>query len=48
MHPDTVKYNESLAPGDQEICDLLAREIDGNLPEAATPQITAISAWSGL
>lgn len=34
MHPDTMKYNESQAPGDREICTLLAREIDRNLPEA--------------
>jgi hypothetical protein len=34
MHSDVVKYNESLEPDDQEICDLLAREIDRNLPEA--------------
>jgi hypothetical protein len=34
MHPDTVKYNKALAPADREICDLLAREIDRNLPEA--------------
>lgn len=34
MHPDTAKYNNSLAPEDQEICDLLAAEIDHNLPEA--------------
>jgi hypothetical protein len=31
---DTKTYNESQAPADREICDLLAREIDGNLPEA--------------
>lgn len=34
MHPDTRKYNEALAPNDQDICDRLAREIDRNLPEA--------------
>lgn len=34
MHPDTVKYNKALAPEDREICDLLARKIDRNLPEA--------------
>lgn len=34
MHPDTVKYNKALAPEDREICDLLARAIDRNLPEA--------------
>jgi hypothetical protein len=34
MHPDTAKYNTSLASEDQEICDLLAGEIDRSLPEA--------------
>ena len=31
MHPDTAKYNKSLAPDDQEICDLLAEEIEQHL-----------------
>jgi hypothetical protein len=34
MHPDTLKYNESLRPQDRDICNLLAREIDQALPEA--------------
>lgn len=34
MNPDTLQYNQQQAPGDREICDLLAREIDRNLPEA--------------
>jgi hypothetical protein len=34
MHPDTAKYNQSLDPGDQRICDLLAEQIDKHLPEA--------------
>ena len=34
MHPDTLKYNESLGPQDRDICNLLAREIDQALPEA--------------
>src|SRR3970040_1490334 len=34
MHPDVIEYGESLAPDDREICNLLAREIDRNLPEA--------------
>jgi hypothetical protein len=34
MHPDTKAFNESQAPADREICELLAREIDRNLPEA--------------
>jgi hypothetical protein len=34
MHPDTKKYNESLAAAEREICRLLAREIDRGLAEA--------------
>ena len=34
MHPDTVAYNDALAPGDKAICELLASEIDRTLPEA--------------
>lgn len=34
MQPDTAKYNKALASVDAEICDLLADEIDRNLPEA--------------
>jgi len=32
MHADTRKYHESQAPNEREICELLAREIDRNLP----------------
>ena len=34
MQPDTADYNELQAPEDREICNLLAREIGRNLPEA--------------
>lgn len=34
MHADTEKYNGGQAPGDRQICELLAREVDRNLPEA--------------
>jgi hypothetical protein len=34
VHPDSRRYNESQAPRDQAICDLLAREIENGLPEA--------------
>jgi len=34
MHPDIRKYNSAQAPKDREICQLLALEIDRNLPEA--------------
>ena len=45
MHPDTAKYNGSLAPDDREICDLLAREIDKNLPEAENKIWHAHPVW---
>jgi hypothetical protein len=34
MHPETLNYNNQQELGDREICDLLAREIDKNLPGA--------------
>ncbi len=34
IHADTKRYNEALAPADQEICDVLAREIGARLAEA--------------
>lgn len=34
MHPDTRQYNQSQAPGDRAICDLLAEQIDRALPDA--------------
>ena len=34
MHPDTIRYNEALAPGDREIGTLLARAIQRGLPDA--------------
>ena len=34
MSPDTAEYNASLDPEAQEICQLLAEEIDRALPEA--------------
>jgi hypothetical protein len=34
MNPETRQYNQKQALGDREICDLLAEEIDRNLPEA--------------
>jgi hypothetical protein len=45
MRSDTLKYNESLAPQDQEICDLLAREIDRALPEAENKIWHAHPVW---
>jgi len=34
VHADTRKYNDAQAPGDREVCNLLAAEIDRGLPEA--------------
>lgn len=34
MQPEIQKYNEQQEPKYQEVCDLLAREIDQNLPKA--------------
>ena len=45
MHSDTAKYNTSLDPGDQKICDLLAREIDRALPEAENKIWHAHPVW---
>lgn len=45
MHPDTKKYNEAQASADRKICDLLAREIDRNLPEAENKVWHAHPVW---
>jgi len=45
MHPDTAKYNTSLAAGDRDLCDLLAREIDKGLPEAENKIWHAHPVW---
>jgi hypothetical protein len=45
MHPDTLKYNESLGPQDRDICNLLAREIDQALPEAENKIWHAHTVW---
>jgi hypothetical protein len=45
MHPDTLKYNESLGPQDRDICNLLAREIDQALPDAESKIWHAHPVW---
>ncbi|KAA0230575.1 DUF1801 domain-containing protein [candidate division KSB1 bacterium] len=45
MHPDTVRYNKSLAPADRKICDLLAETIDQILPEAENKIWHAHPVW---
>ena len=34
MHTDTAKYNEAEAPNDRAICQLLAKQIDRDLPDS--------------
>lgn len=34
MNAETLQYNDAQEPADQEICNLLAKEITGSLPEA--------------
>jgi len=45
MHQDIVTYNESQAPDERKICELLAREIDANLPEAESKIWHAMPVW---
>ena len=45
MHPDTLKYNDSLGLQDRDICNLLARQIDQALPEAENKIWHAIPVW---
>lgn len=45
MHADVKTYNEAQAPEDRAICELLAREIDRNLPEAENKVWHAHPVW---
>lgn len=45
MHPNTKKYNEALTPVDRAICQLLAEQIDRNLPEAENKIWHAHPVW---
>jgi hypothetical protein len=45
MHPDTLNYNQQQGAGDRKICDLLAQEIDRNLPEAENKIWHAHPVW---
>lgn len=45
MHSDTKKYNKAQAPGDRAICQLLAEQIDRNLPEAENKIWHAHPVW---
>jgi len=45
MHTDTQAYNNTQAPSDKEICDMLASEIDKGLPEAENKIWHAHPVW---
>jgi hypothetical protein len=45
VHPDTLEYNNSLDTEAQEVCALLAREIDLALPEAENKVWHAHPVW---
>ena len=45
MNPDTRKYNSAQEPADRAICDLLAKHIDKNLPEAENKIWHAHPVW---
>jgi hypothetical protein len=45
MHPDTLNYNQQQEAGDRKICDLLAQEIDRNLPDAENKNWHAHPVW---
>lgn len=45
MHPDTKAYNAAQAPGDRAICQLLAKLIDTNLPDAENKVWHAHPVW---
>jgi hypothetical protein len=45
MHPDTRKYNGALPPSARAIARILAREIDGALPEAENKVWHAHPVW---
>jgi len=45
MHPEVMKYNENQELRHREVCDLLAREIDKNLPEAENKIWHAHPVW---
>ena len=45
MHPDIVKYNEKQQANHKEVCDLLAEEIDQNLPGAESRLWHAHPVW---
>src|SRR3990170_508339 len=45
MNKDVASYNDAQLPGDSEICNLLAREINRNLPGAENKIWHAHPVW---
>ncbi|MBZ2188877.1 DUF1801 domain-containing protein [Alcanivorax sp. JB21] len=45
MHPEIVKYNENQGANLKAVCDVLAEEIDSNLPEAESRIWHAHPVW---
>lgn len=45
MHEETAQYNRAQAPSDQQICELLASEIERSLPEAENKVWHAHPVW---
>jgi hypothetical protein len=45
MHEDTARYNNAFVATDRKICDLLATEINQNLPEAENKIWHAHPVW---
>jgi hypothetical protein len=45
VNPDTKEYNDAQAPSDRAICQLLAKQIDRNLPEAENRVWHAHPVW---
>jgi hypothetical protein len=45
VHPQILKYNQKLDPGDEDICDVLAGEIDRGLPGAESKIWHAHPVW---
>jgi hypothetical protein len=45
MHPEILKYNEQQEPDHKEVCDLLANEIDKNLPGSESKIWHAHPVW---
>ena len=50
MHTDTASYNAALEPGDREVCDLLAQEIQRHLRRRTTRSGTGIRCgfWTAI